>query len=133
MPEYSAPLRVTWELPESTEKLSLYWDRLVEGRGLFAEAHATSGCAKTLISLLEMAKARHGPRLTLVAPFDSLLGLAEGAERELLKSLEAVLVPPYPSAPELKKLADNFGSYRRLARASDRNQSHNAERPVELR
>jgi radical SAM protein with 4Fe4S-binding SPASM domain len=117
MADYSAPLRVSWELPSAADKVALHWQRLQEGRVLFVEAFAKPKVPgqlgqpdqiTSLCALVAEAEARPGPRLTLVADAEGLGALVGCAAPGFLSTLEGVLLPPYPDAVEIAKLLVSF-------------------------
>ena len=98
MPELSAPLRLTWELPASSDLAALLWRRIVAGRVLFVEVRVEAGRHAGLAGLAEGVLGLGTPRVTLLAE-----AAATGAALELLSAaaaekIDLTVLPPY--APE---------------------------------
>jgi len=102
MPELSAPLRVTWDLPAEPGLAALLWGRLVEGRVLFAEVRigpsSLPGLAGLAGALAAPAGVR-GPRLTALGRPEELLAAREALGPQALAGCELEMLPPF--APEL--------------------------------
>lgn len=93
MPELSAPLRVTWDLPADRDLASGLWERLVEARVLAAEVRVEE---TSLLALAAVAGGSPGPRLSVLGAADVAMRAARilGPEN-LANGCELLLLPPY--------------------------------------
>jgi len=106
MPELSAPLRVTWDLPADADLAARLWARLVEGRVLFAEIlvdPAALGGLEGLVAAL--AEVGGGPRLTFLGEPEALLAAREALGPQALAGAEMGMLPPYQPSLAVEELA----------------------------
>ncbi|MDF1552216.1 MAG: SPASM domain-containing protein [Deferrisomatales bacterium] len=67
MPEFSAPLRVTWELPADPSSAADQWRELVRSRVLFVEIDPAPGHLAGLAGVADLLAVAGAPRVTLAA------------------------------------------------------------------
>ena len=67
MPEFSAPLRVTWELPADPSTAAAQWRELVGARVLFVELAVAPESLAGLAGVAHQLTVAGAPRLTLAA------------------------------------------------------------------
>jgi radical SAM protein with 4Fe4S-binding SPASM domain len=108
MPELSAPLRVTWDLPEDPDRAARLWGRLAEGRVLFAEVRVGSGSLPGLAGLAATpggAAAGRAPRLTVLGEPETLLAALEALGLQALAGCELQMLPPFEPGVAVEELA----------------------------
>lgn len=108
MPELSAPLRVTWDLPADPGLAARLWARLVEGRVLFAEVRIGPGSLSGLPGLASALGApapAGGPRLTALGDPEALLATLEALGPQPLAGCELEMLPTYAPEVAVEELA----------------------------
>lgn len=108
MPELSAPLRVTWDVPADPDRAAHLWGRLVEGRVLFAEVRVGPGSFAGLAGLawaLAGPSAGRGPRLTVLGEPEALLAAREALGPQALAGCELQMLPPFRPELAVEELA----------------------------
>lgn len=111
MPELSAPLRVTWDLPPDPGRAAFLWGRLVEGRVLFAQVRVGQGSLSGLAGLAAAlggpspGTVRRGPRPTVLGEPEALLAALEALGPQALAGCELQLLPPFRPELAVEELA----------------------------
>jgi len=105
MPDLSAPVRVTWELPGDPSLAAALWRRLVEARVLLVEAHVSGRSLGGLPGLAAGLAAAGGPRLSLLGRPDPLLAALEALGPRALAQAEIRVLGPFRPEASVEELA----------------------------
>lgn len=104
MPDLSAPIRVTWDVPAQPALALALWRRLREGRVLFVDAHVAPAAVEGLSGLAAgLAEGPEGrmPRLALTVTGPVLPATVEALGSRRLAGVEVNLLPPHPESGTL--------------------------------
>ncbi|MBI5014536.1 MAG: SPASM domain-containing protein [Deltaproteobacteria bacterium] len=94
MPELSAPIRVTWDLPADPARVRPLWRRLQDGRVLLVDANVAPEGSGALTELAGALAEEPGPRLSLTAPGTVAAAAVEALGTEA-RGREVSLLPPH--------------------------------------
>jgi radical SAM protein with 4Fe4S-binding SPASM domain len=95
--EYSAPLRVTWDVPVERNVALALWERLRQGRVLFVEAFVDAEAAESFAAVAGAAAGAGGPRIELYADAVTQDRISAMVAGEALAKVERVCLHPYPA------------------------------------
>ena len=95
MPEFSAPLRVTWELPADPSSAVAQWQELVRARVLFVELALAPGRLAGLAGVAREWTVAGAPRLTLAAGATEATAALEHISPAGAATVELLLLPPH--------------------------------------
>ncbi|WP_459941521.1 hypothetical protein [Deferrisoma palaeochoriense] len=105
MPELSAPVRVTWDLPPDPDLARALWGRLCEARVLFVEVHVAPTALAGLSGLAHGWAEASGPRPSLLGRADPLLAAFEALGPRAVAEAEVKVLPPYRPERSVEALA----------------------------
>ncbi len=105
MPDLSAPVRVTWDLPGDPSLAAALWRRLVEARVLLVEVRVSARSLGGLPGLAAGLASAPGPRLGLLGRPDPLLAALEALGPRGLSQAEIRVLEPFRPGASVEDLA----------------------------
>ncbi len=105
MPDLSAPVRVTWELPGDPSLAAAQWRHLAEARVLLVEAQVSGRSLGGLPGLAAGLASAGGPRLSLLGRPDPLLAALEALGPRGLAQAEIRVLEPFRPEASVEELA----------------------------
>ncbi|HSH69131.1 MAG TPA: hypothetical protein VK997_04380, partial [Deferrisomatales bacterium] len=94
MPEFSAPLRVTWELPADPSSAADQWRELVRSRVLFVEIDLTPDHLAGLAGVADLLAVAGAPRITLAAGAPEATGALAQLSPVGAAAVDLLFLPP---------------------------------------